>query len=102
MSFKNFCKSSESKMGKRMDDDISKHKASNDTTILNESVQDKYEKYSKLSRDELMEEYIKQSKLVKDKGGYSSEQIELLKSTLFPHLNDEQKKYFETLIGMVD
>ena len=50
---------------------------------------------------ELMQEYIKQSKSVKDKGGYSQEQLTLLRETLFPHLNDEQKAYFETLIGMV-
>ncbi len=95
MNFKDFCKTDESRKEKK---DEKMYKENN---ADKKSVEDKLNKYSKLSSEELMTEFIKESQSVKDKGGYNSDQIEMMRNVLFPHLSEEQKRYFETLIGMV-
>ncbi|MBE5735371.1 MAG: hypothetical protein E7361_02880 [Clostridiales bacterium] len=95
MSFKDYCKSDISKK------ETIKNVPEDEGVVSNVSVEEKYEKYSKLSKEELMAEFVKESRAVKDKGGYSSSQIDMMKNILFPHLSEEQKIYFESLIGMV-
>lgn len=66
-----------------------------------EKVEDYMNKYSNLSQEELMKEFLKVSNEKKRNGGFSASEINNIKSTLAPFLNDEQKLNLDNLINMV-
>ena len=104
MNFKEFCKNKESICddncnSKNVQDEscVKKNKANN---YIN--VEDRVEEYSKLTKDELLKEFLKESGKLKQSGNFNESQIENMRSTLAPFLNEEQKTYFEQLMGMVE
>lgn len=66
-----------------------------------QKVEDYMCKYSNLSQEELMKEFLKVSNEKKRNGGFSASEINNIKSTLAPFLNDEQKLNLDNLINMV-
>ena len=102
MDFKDFCKTEESKKANSVNsNNMNKNNNLNDATtnINKEDINKKIDKYSKFSKDELMTEFLKESR--KKEGGYSSEEINKIKDVLFPLLNADQQKYFYELMNMV-
>lgn len=63
--------------------------------------QDMISKYSKLNSNELMEEFLKLTMNQKSKGGLSDSELDGIKNTLYPYLNNEQKAKLESIINMV-
>lgn len=61
-------------------------------------IQDMLDKYSRLSKDELMSEFLRASKQKKMEGGLSDEECNKLDSVLSPYLSDEQKKTMQELL----
>ena len=58
--------------------------------------------YSKLSRNELMNEFIKLTIDKKKRGELSDSELTSIKKTIIPYLNDEQKIMLEKLLSMVE
>lgn len=56
------------------------------------------EKYSSLSHDQLMSEFVKASKKKKEEGGLSDGECEKLTNALSPYLNDQQKSMMASLL----
>lgn len=77
----------------------SKEEIKNETT--RESIEDMYEKYSKLDSNSLMDEFIKVSLERKRKGELSDSYFENIKNTLFPYLSEEQKIYYNDLVDKI-
>lgn len=71
----------------------------------NEQKENKYEErireYSKLSSNELMQEFLKLTMNQKSKGGLKDAELDGIKNTLYPYLNDEQKSSLNSIINMV-
>lgn len=63
--------------------------------------QDMIDKYSKLSSDELMQEFIKMTAKEKSAGRLNEKEMTQIKETLSPYLNREQTKNLNTIIDMV-
>lgn len=59
------------------------------------------DKYSKLSGEELMEEFVKESAKKKENGELSADNIDKIKTVLTPYLNDEQVDKLNNLLNMV-
>ena len=74
---------------------------SNSNNIGSDNIESFYNKYKDLSDNELLNEFVKQSHNLKQKGGLSDDKISNIKSTIFPYLNEEQKLKFEQLMKMV-
>lgn len=66
-----------------------------------EKVEDYMNKYSNLSQEELMKEFLKVSQEKKKNGGFSTGEINNIKQTLAPFLNSEQMQNLDNLINMV-
>ncbi len=70
-----------------------------------EKNEKKYEEmiseYSKLNSNELMQEFLKLTMNQKSKGGLKDTELEGIKNTLYPYLNDEQKSSLNSIINMV-
>jgi len=69
--------------------------------IKKEDVSELIDKYSTYSEDELMKEFLEESKKKKDSGEFSDEKISKIKSVLSPYLDEQQKQKLEDLIKMV-
>ena len=80
--------------------------ASNNTNKIEDNniknLEDKIDKYSTLSKQELMDEFLKQSIKQKQSGSLTNDKIDLYRNTLYPYLNDSQKQVFENLMGTVN
>ena len=59
------------------------------------------DKYSKLSSDELMDEFIKEGAKKKENGELDAGHIEKIKGVLAPYLNEEQTEKLNNLLNMV-
>ncbi len=73
--------------------------------VTNEQMEDYEEllnKYSRLSKEELMQEFLMESKKLKASGGLQSEHIESIESALKPHLNSQQQSMFDSLISEIN
>ena len=88
-------------MGKFSDFSKSYSKEENKNKIKKESIEDMYEKYSKLDSSSLMDEFIKISLERKKKGELSDTYFENIKSTLFPYLSEDQKNYYNELVDKI-
>jgi len=64
-------------------------------------VENYMNRYSNLSQDELMKEFLRVSQEKKKNGGFSSSEINNIKETLAPFLSEEQKQNLNNLINMV-
>lgn len=69
--------------------------------INKESIEEVYNKYSKLNNDALMNEFIKVSLERKKRGELSDSYFENIKNTLFPYLTEEQKIYYNNLVDKI-
>lgn len=65
-------------------------------------IEDKVNKYSKLTNQELMQEFLKQSSIGVSNGSINNDVISKYRNTLFPYLNDSQKQVFESLVGSIN
>lgn len=100
MNFKSYIEKNEPKV----DNNYSQNnkKVNNNSSKLDEdNIEKMYNNYSKLNQQELLNEFIKESKLAKNNGTFSDEKIQNMKEVLSPYLTDEQKQYFDDLINMV-
>ena len=68
--------------------------------IDDNDIEKMIEKYSKLDKDSLMQEFLQVSKTKREVGGLGDEEINRLQSTLSPYLNAEQKEMFGRLMEM--
>lgn len=66
-----------------------------------DNLEEMIENYSALSQDELMNEFMKLTLEKKKKGVLTEKELESLKSTIVPFLNDEQKLNLEKILTMV-
>ena len=69
--------------------------------VKKEDVSELIDKYSTYSEDDLMKEFLEESKKQKDSGELSNEKISKIKSVLSPYLDEQQKQKLEDLIKMV-
>lgn len=69
--------------------------------IKKEDVSELIDKYSTYSEDELMREFLTESKRKKDRGELSDDQVLKMKELLSPYLDGHQKEKLEELIKMV-
>lgn len=74
---------------------------SEEETLNKTKVEDYMNKYSSFSQEELMKEFLKLSQEKKNNGGFSSSEINGIKETLAPFLNEQQKHSLDNLINMV-
>ena len=66
-----------------------------------ENLQSKIDEYSNYSSDKLISEFVRLTIEKKRKGELTDFELEKLKSTITPMLNDEQIKTLENLMQMV-
>ena len=81
---------------------IDVNKVQKDSPEFVESIEDKIEKYSAYSSDELMQEFLNISKQQKLSGKLNSEYISNIKNTLAPYLSVEQKNTLNSLMDKID
>lgn len=67
----------------------------------NEKLEDLIENYSKLSDNDLMKEFLKLTIERKKQGSLSNGELETLKSTILPCLDEKQKNTLENLLEMI-
>lgn len=67
----------------------------------NEKLEDLIENYSKLSDNDLMKEFLKLTIERKKQGSLSDGELETLKSTILPYLDEKQKNTLENLLEMI-
>lgn len=59
------------------------------------------EKYSSLSDNDLMKEFLKMTIERKKQGKLNEEELAILKSTILPYLDEAQKNTLENLLEMI-
>ena len=67
-----------------------------------ESIEDELKKYENLSSEELMAEFIKESRKQRNSGELTDEKINNIKQTLKPFLNDAQQQKLNDLLGVIN
>lgn len=63
-----------------------------------EQIEDLLDRYSRLNREELMAEFLRESNRLKQNGGLNDEQVNSIESVLKPHLNETQQNMFDSLM----
>lgn len=66
-----------------------------------ENLEKLIDKYSSLDDDVLMKEFLKMTIERKRQGNLSEGELEMLKSTILPYLNDKQKESLEKILEIV-
>ena len=66
-----------------------------------ENLEKLIDKYSSLDDDILMKEFLKMTIERKKQGNLSESELEILKSTILPYLNDKQKESLERILEIV-
>ena len=85
-------------------DESKKNITSNDSDNKdndNKKLEDIIHKYEAYSQNDLMKEFLKLTHEKKQKGELSEGELEKLKMTILPFLNDEQKVNLNKIIDMV-
>jgi len=101
MNFKDFCKTDESKIKREKYDENELQGCKKESLNKENELKEKIDKYSSYSQKELLEEFLLKSQEAKSKGVYEEDNINSIKSSLFPYLSEEQKEKFNNLINMV-
>ena len=65
------------------------------------SIEEELKKYENLSEQELMQEFLKESKKQKANGDLNDEKLNNIKETLSPFLNKEQLSKLNDLLGLI-
>ena len=86
----------------RQTDEIKKENKNNEKSSNNEELETLINKYSKFSNSELMSEFMRMTYEKKMRGDLTTQELNNIKSTIVPFLNEEQKINLEKLINMVD
>ena len=68
----------------------------------NKKLEEKINEYQKLSSNDLMQEFIKLTIEKKQNGELTKKELENIKHTILPYLNEDQKHSLENLLDMVD
>ena len=79
---------------------IKNNLAKSEKKMEESDIAEMIEKYSKLDKNSLMQEFLSASKAKRDAGGLSDEEVNRLESTLSPYLNSEQKEMLGRLMEM--
>lgn len=66
-----------------------------------ENLEEMIDKYSKLSDNDLMKEFLKLTIEKKKQGKLNDKELEILKNTITPYLDDNQKNSLENLLDMI-
>lgn len=74
----------------------------NDENINKEKMEDLIDKYSSYNANELMNEFLKLTNEKKKKGELNQSEINSIKQTISPFLNDEQKNNLDQIMNMVN
>ena len=67
-----------------------------------QNVEDLMEKYKGLSKQELMQEFLKESKKQKQSGELDKNKIENIKKTLTPFLDNNQQQNLQNLMDLIN
>lgn len=73
----------------------------NNAEVNKENLEEMIENYSKFSQDELLNEFMKLTLEKKKKGILDEKELNNIKSTIEPFLNDEQKNNLEKIFNLV-
>lgn len=66
-----------------------------------EHLEEMIDRYSKLSDNDLMEEFLRLTIEKKKQGKLNDGELEILKNTIIPYLSDNQKNSLENLLDMI-
>ena len=70
--------------------------------INNENLEELIDKYSKYNSNDLMSEFMRLTIEKKKKGELKKEELQTIKQTIYPYLNDEQIQNLNNIMNMVD
>lgn len=73
----------------------------NDNSDQVEQIENLMEKYKNLNQEELMQEFLRESKKQKQKGELNDTKLESIKQTLTPFLSADQQKNLDYLMGII-
>ena len=74
----------------------------NTSRPTNDKLEEMISEYQKLSDNELMNEFMRLTLEKKRKGELDSRELNNVKNTILPFLNNEQKTHLEKIINMVE
>lgn len=77
-------------------------KTANFTRPSNEHLEDLINKYQNLSSSDLMSEFMKLTYEKKKKGELNKGELDSIKKSIRPYLNEEQNAHLEKIMNMVD
>ena len=66
-----------------------------------ENIQENLKKYQNMSQSDLMSELIKEASRMKQNGSLNDGSLNVLKNTLMPMLNDQQKNMLNTILNQI-
>lgn len=73
----------------------------NDDPQKVENIQENLKKYQNMSQSDLMSELIKEASRMKQNGSLNDNSLNVLKSTLMPMLNDQQKNMLHNILNQI-
>ena len=82
--------------------DIKEEQSNSDKKLSEEDMSELIDRYSKLNENELLTEFMKMTYEKKKKGELNKQELNNVKNTLTPFLNDQQKRNLDNIIDMVD
>jgi len=78
------------------------HKTNIDNNLNKNDLEELLSKYSSYNQNELLNEFIKLTYEKKQKGELDAKEINNLKQTIVPFLNNEQKENLDKILSMVE
>jgi hypothetical protein len=85
----------------KQNENIENSKYNDEKQINKENLEDMINNYSTLSQDELLSEFMKLTIDKKKKGVLDENELNTIKSTIEPFLNNEQKSNLDKILNMV-
>lgn len=80
--------------------DITNTSKNNNNDLKENDISALIDKYSRMDRSTLMQEFLSASRAKREAGGLDDVEINRLESVLSPYLNDQQKETFKNLMEM--
>ncbi len=100
--FSDFLNSKESKVVNKNDQQKSTAQdKANNQKMSNDDLKDMIDKYSSLSSDSLLREFMEMTMKRKQNGELKNGELEQIASTILPYLNNEQKDSLQKIIELV-
>ncbi len=94
-------KNSQQKENQNNGDTKNFEKLVNDNPEKIENIQENLKKYQNMSQNDLMSELVKEATRMKQNGSLNENSLNVLKNTLMPMLNDQQKKMFNNILNQI-